>query len=162
MVTMKKKTNLSVPLGKDFKWPKTDLVRERKIPQILKKAGLKKTPPRDHVLNVFIKYKIPLTAEMIGQRLIHKDFGLATIYRALESFERAGLIRRVDLRANSVFYELSGHHHHHIICNSCGIIEELDKCFLKTLPRSKKFYQVFEHSLEFFGLCKKCAKLVYN
>jgi Fe2+ or Zn2+ uptake regulation protein len=157
MAIMKKKTNLPMPLGIDFKWPKTDLIREGKTPLILKNAGLKKTLSRDYVFNVFLKYKVPLTAEMIAQRLIHKDFSLATIYRTLDSFERVGLINRVDLRANSIFYELGGHHHHHIICNSCGTIEELETCLFKTLPPSKKFAQINEHSLEFFGICKKCA-----
>lgn len=156
---MKKKTNISIPFDNTYNWPTPNMGFHRKIPKILRDHGLKATDARKDLLNLFHKYKIPLTAEMIAKRFFHRDFKLSTIYRILESFERKGLIRRVDLRTNSIFYEINEHHHHHIVCQSCGIIEEIEGCFVdKIIPKSKKFAMVNEHTLEFFGKCKSCTK----
>jgi len=157
---MKKKTNTPETKGQKFKWPHTDMIRQRGLPRIIEKLGMRWSLAREDVLNVFYKYRIPLNIEMISQRLVHKDHSLSTIYRAIESFEKIKVINRIDLRANSVYYELNDIHHHHIVCTKCGLIEEMNNCEIeKIIPASTKFEIISEHSLEFFGICKKCARL---
>lgn len=130
---------------------------------LLKSHGLKVTPTRNDILEVFSDDCKPINAEYIFNKLKKKKINIVTIYRTLASFELAGILKRVDLQRDSVYYELAGHHHHHIICTCCGTVESFDDCDMngfskKVLAKSAKFSLVTKHSLELFGLCKKCNK----
>ncbi len=137
--------------------------------ETLKKAGLKLTPSRIAALDAFSHACCPLGAdELIGMKGL-KGSDSATIYRTISAFEDAGIIRRIDLGKaykDSSRYELagriSGNHHHHMICESCGAIEDFKKCIAEdisslALSASSLFSRIDDHSLELFGQCKKCA-----
>ena len=131
---------------------------------ILKRAKIKATRIRVAILDLFSHPCKPLSANSIFDSLRQQKTDLVTVYRTLTSFENAGIVRRVDLRKDSVYFELACHHHHHIVCTSCGRTEEfsqcdLDKLFDKTLQRSKNFNTVTGHSFELFGLCNTCSKI---
>jgi len=88
-----------------------------------------------------------------------------TLYRALESLTDSGVVRKVDLGHAHVHYEIveGVPHHHHIVCNSCGKIEDIQNCGSDALEKkilglSKTFHLIKSHSLEFFGVCNACAK----
>ena len=86
-----------------------------------------------------------------------------TVYRCLETFEHARLVRRCDFSDGVVRYELIGDdHHHHLICRSCGKVEELeiDVHHLHSLERAAETrgYAGVAHSLEFFGICPDCQR----
>ncbi len=132
----------------------TTLLRERK---------LKVTPARIAILGAFSAQCEPMSAEAVGKKLKRKEINLVTIYRTLESFEKAGILSRVDLHQDSVHYELRGHHHHHIVCTNCGRIGEFEACgvaeFVRdVLKHSSAFKRVDQHSLELFGICTACVK----
>lgn len=130
---------------------------------ILKEHGLKATPARELVLAFMGAKRVPRTAQDLCTALGKKHVvDLVTVYRTLASFEKVGLVKRVDLRRGSVAYELAGEHHHHIVCTECGIVEDFDTCGLEPLiakvqSRAKGFAKVSEHSLELFGICRTCA-----
>ncbi len=130
---------------------------------MLKEARLKVTPARLAILNLFTEGCKPLNAEDIFSKLKSKDINLVTIYRTLGSLEQAGILKRIDLHTESIHYELASHHHHHIVCTKCGDIEGFDICEVeniskKVLIKSSRFNSINQHSLEFFGMCKSCAK----
>lgn len=130
---------------------------------LLKESGFKVTPTRLSVLSLFSGDCKPINAEYIFDKLKSKDINLVTVYRTLASFEKAGILKRVDLHKESVYYELAYHHHHHIICTDCGVVESFEECGVKNLSKnvlgkSSKFKTINQHSLEFFGLCKSCSK----
>ncbi len=130
---------------------------------LLKETGLKATRTRLAILNVFSEGCKPINAEYIFKKLKAEKTNIVTIYRTLMSFEAAGILSRVDLHKESAHYELAGHHHHHIICTDCGVVESFDQCDIgdlsqKTLHKSSKFSAIQQHSLEFFGVCKMCAR----
>ena len=138
-------------------------MKEKKIKKQLKISGLKITPARLAVIGTFSNKCLPLGAENIYEKLKKNEIDLATVYRTLISFEKAGILRRVDLHKNAQFYELNEDHHHHIICNNCGLVEELGGCNIekfisKISSKSENFKVIKDHSLEFFGLCKNCEK----
>jgi Fe2+ or Zn2+ uptake regulation protein len=133
------------------------------LSNILKTNGFKITPIRLAILEVFSHDCEPVNAEFIFQKLKKEKVNIVTIYRTLTSFENAGILKRVDLQKDSIYYEMSGHHHHHIICTDCGLVEGFDECDLdclseKVLKSSSKFNAITKHSLELFGQCKKCCR----
>ncbi len=135
---------------------------KEKFLSILKGGGLKATKSRLAVLNIFSEDCRPMTAEEIFQKLAREKIDLATVYRSLKSFEEEGIVERVNLHKEAIYYELAGHHHHHVVCKKCGLVERLKECeidaSLKQIQKSaKNFKQITSHSLEFFGFCKKCV-----
>ena len=127
----------------------------------LKGGGLKNTPARNAILGVFSTYCHPMNAELISNKLKKSDINLVTIYRTLESLEEVGILKRVDLHKKATYYELSDRHHHHLICTKCGTVESFEMCDIRDLTRKalkgSGFQTVSNHSLELFGMCKKCA-----
>ena len=129
----------------------------------LRENGYKVTQGRISILEIFSKHHIPLNAEDVSKYMKGGKVDVATVYRTLKSFEEKGILKRVDLRTDSVYFELNDHHHHHLVCKKCGDIEDVDICEIdrlneKVLKRSSKFKVILEHSLEFFGVCESCDK----
>ena len=129
--------------------------------EILKNKGFKNTPTRMSILEVFLNNNKPLSADFIYKKL-QNSINEATVYRTLSSFEKSGILKRVDLRKDSVCFELNNDHHHHIVCIKCGTIEdfkenkEIEKLLDQVVEKSVKFKNIKEHSLELFGFCKVC------
>lgn len=129
--------------------------------QLLRKYSLKATSPRLAILSVFENNKHFISAHDIRTQL--KKVDIVTIYRTLMSFEKVGLIKRVDARKDSVYYELNEGHHHHIICTNCEKVEEFadmeDEALIKKiLKKVKGFSSISHHSFDLFGLCNSCVK----
>jgi Fur family transcriptional regulator, ferric uptake regulator len=128
---------------------------------LLKARSLRVTPVRLSVLKLFSHGCEPMSAEMIVKRL--KDTDMVTVYRTLATFEAEGILTRVDLHKDAVFYERAGHHHHHMVCTSCGKIENFETCDVEhmvsdVLHHSKSFATISQHSFELFGVCIPCSK----
>ena len=133
---------------------------------LLKENGLKITPTRIAILEIFKSLKIPLDAQAIWSSL-KKDRTLkktneATVYRTLTSFEKNGILKQVNVRKESVYFELDTKHHHHIVCTNCDTVEdfenkEIEKALERIVSKASKFKNIKEHSVELFGLCRACA-----
>lgn len=130
---------------------------------MLRESGHKATPSRLSLLQILAKADAPLSIPSIIKES-RNSLTQATLYRALESLVDVGIVRRIDVGHTHAHYELesSEKHHHHLICKSCGVIEDVELCEVSdistsVLRRSKKFTKIQGHSLEFFGVCKKCA-----
>jgi Fur family ferric uptake transcriptional regulator len=133
---------------------------------LLKEKGYKITPARTAIMNIFVKSRVPLTAEDVYQGLKKdknsKDTNEATVYRTLTSFAKDGILKRIDWGKDSAYFELAREHHHHITCVKCETVEdfeneELEKNLGGIIRKSSKFTNVRDHSLELFGLCKNCS-----
>lgn len=127
----------------------------------LRKRGLRVTKPRLAVVHALEKQKRPVSIADV-YAAVRKAMNQSTAYRAVEDLERVGLVRRVDFRHEHAHYELAGDDHHHIICKQCGKSEDITNCGGKRLERDvlKKsgFAKIESHSMEFYGLCKRCAR----
>ncbi|HVF78058.1 MAG TPA: Fur family transcriptional regulator [Solirubrobacteraceae bacterium] len=53
------------------------------------------------------------------------NVSLPTIYATLELLEELGMVRRVQ-RAGTTLFDPRTESHHHLICTTCGSIEDLD------------------------------------
>lgn len=131
--------------------------------EILKNSNIRVTSSRVMILENFYKTKRPIRAEDVYLNLKNK-LDEATVYRTLSSFEKNKIIRRVNLKKDSAYFELNNDHHHHIVCESCGKIEdfrenvEIEKILKKIVEGSSNFKNINEHSLELFGSCNFCNK----
>jgi Fe2+ or Zn2+ uptake regulation protein len=131
---------------------------------LLKERSLKLTPGRINLLSLLMKEVMPRTVEELHKSL-KSSINEVTLYRTLETFEVANLVRKVELGHGHAHYELipGRAHHHHIICTSCGAIEDIDVRHSTDLEKearklSKNFSSITRYSLEFFGLCKRCSR----
>ena len=130
---------------------------------MLRKSGYKATPSRLAILALFKKSKNPMSAQEIIE-VLPRDTDQATVYRTLKSLKGKGIIKQIDLRHNHAHYEFTDIvDHHHLICLSCGRIEDVEHCGVEMmqsaiLRSSKHFTEIRQHALEFYGLCKACAK----
>ena len=131
--------------------------------EALKENRLKITEGRLLILSVLNAHHKPVSvAELV--KLLKNRIDQATVYRNLLNLEKAALVRRVDMKDDKAHFELADEHdHHHLICTNCGLIEDfygcnVDEISQKALKKSRQFSKVSEHSMELFGICKKCEK----
>ena len=131
----------------------------------LKKAGLKVTLPRMKILEFLERSKVRhQSAEDIYRALLDdgEEIGLATVYRVLTQFEAAGLVERHHFESGQAVFELSEKgHHDHIVCVTCGKVEEFFDEMIENRQREiakDKGYKVTDHSLTLYGQCPDCQK----
>jgi len=141
----------------------------------LKKAGLKVTLPRMKILEFLEASKgSHQSAEDIYRALHDKgeEIGLATVYRVLTQFKIAGIVerhhfdsgqgKRAGGESGQAVFELSEKgHHDHIVCVSCGDVEEFYDEMIETRQKeiaAEKGYEVTDHSLILYGKCPACKK----
>lgn len=135
------------------------------LKKLLRKGGYKVTPGRVAILEVLESSRKPLSVAQVLRKLPEK-LNQTTIYRALEALAESGFVRKVNLRHAHTHYELviGMKHHHHIVCEHCGIVEDIENCNTQNLEqtalkKSQAFASIRSHSLEFFGICKKCMSI---
>ena len=141
---------MEVRLGSDIRFAR-----------VLREAGFRATFGRVALLEALEKAGKPIRVEELAKKL-GKQIDITNLYRALEALAKAGIVRRVDLRPEFVHYELAeGKHHHHLVCDSCGKVEDvhLQEPALErsALRATRSFALVRTHSLEFFGTCRGCV-----
>lgn len=131
---------------------------------MLRKSGYKATPSRLAILDVFKRSKRPMSVQGVLDEL-PKDIDQATVYRTVNSLKSKGIIKQIDLRHNHAHYELANlTEHHHLICLTCGRVEDVHRCGVDgmqdaVIRSSKHFAEIRTHALEFYGICKACAKI---
>ena len=128
----------------------------------LKNVGLKATLPRLRIINLFETSKLRhMTAEDVYRQLLSEgiDIGLATIYRVLTQFEQAGLLVRHHFESGKAVFELNeGQHHDHIVCLSCGRVEEFCDADIEKRQRRiarDRGFELREHALYLYAECLK-------
>jgi Fur family ferric uptake transcriptional regulator len=132
----------------------------------LKNMGLKATLPRLKVLEIFQRGAAEgggrhMSAEDVYKALIAEniDVGLATVYRVLTQFEQAGLLARNHFEGGRAMFELDeGSHHDHLVCLTCGRVEEFVDSEIERRQRSiaaERGFKLQEHALALYGECTK-------
>ena len=131
----------------------------------LKNTGLKATRPRLKILDVFQKgEQRHMTAEDVFRVLLEdrSDVGLATVYRVLTQFEQAGILSRSHFESGKAVYELNeGQHHDHLVCTSCGRVEEFYDAEIEKrqqIVSKGKGWILQDHAMSLYGLCGNCVK----
>ena len=125
--------------------------------QDLKNAGLKVTAPRLKILRLLEESaEHHFGAEDIYRTLNDsgEEIGLATVYRVLAQFERAGLVTRHNFEGGRAVYELNdGKHHDHMVCLETGKVIEFFSGDIEALQRGiaeEHGYELVDHSFVLF------------
>jgi Fur family ferric uptake transcriptional regulator len=130
----------------------------------LKSSGLKATLPRIKILEIFQKSpQRHMTAEDVYKSLLLEDadIGLATVYRVLMQFEQAGLLSRSHFESGKSVFELNeGQHHDHLVCVTCGRVEEFVDTEIEARQRAvakARGFELQEHALSLYAVCVKAG-----
>ena len=93
---------------------------------------------------------------------------LSSVYRNVSVLEEAGVVRKVPGAGEHGLYELAEHltgHHHHLVCRSCGTVEDvelpepLERGIVSVAEQiaSASGFTPDSHSLDFVGICATCG-----
>jgi len=122
----------------------------------------KLTAQRQAILNVINQSDRHWDADAVADALKEggTPVGIATVYRGLAALADQGLILSIQLADKKRYERADKAHHDHLVCTSCGDIEEFCKPeieHLQDLVAKENNFQIQGHQLLIFGNCKACA-----
>jgi|TARA_Y100000746_G_scaffold195842_1_gene177763 Fur family ferric uptake transcriptional regulator len=127
------------------------------------KYGLKKTSFRKELLIFFQSSSSSLTVKKIIKKFA-SSVDKVSIYRALNSFEKSGLIHKVPDKNNLLRYSLCSsecgpgkhsHDHAHLLCSICDETFCLDDFLLPNI-KSHNGYVINNYKIILEGSCLSC------
>ena len=130
------------------------------LSDVLKHHRCRATAPRQAVYDLISSSPRGVTVgEAIG-RLRPAGVGQATVYRAIELFEKIGVINCVHgPDGQHRFIAWRPGHMHALVCRACGDAVEFETCGLQVLEKllaSETGYQIEGHHIEIYGTCPQC------
>ena len=142
------------------------MVDNKLIDVTFKKYGLRKTSFRKNLFELFHNSLNSLSAKEISLRF-STSADKVSIYRALDSFEKNGLIHKVPDKNNLLRYSLCksectpnqhAHDHAHFLCSVCDETFCLDDF---TLPSTKSHNGFLINDLKIImeGTCVSCKSI---
>lgn len=125
---------------------------------------LKTTRQRNQILEIFLSSGRHLSIAELHQeiRRKHPSIGYATVYRTLKLFADSGIAREIEFGDGQTRYEplATGEHHDHLVCMSCGAIEEFTHEGIERLQEevaASHGFTMVTHRLELYGYCVACG-----
>ncbi|WP_419925586.1 Fur family transcriptional regulator [Candidatus Poriferisocius sp.] len=123
------------------------------------------TSGRRQLVEVLARAGQPMTLpDIVGA---DPELAQSSVYRNLDVLVRCGVIRRISAGGDHAYFELAEpllDHHHHLICISCGTIEDIriesdverlvDQSLADVASRSG--FTPIHHSLDLHGHCADC------
>lgn len=84
-----------------------------------------------------------------------------SVYNALHDFADAALVRRIEPAGQPMLFELRvDDNHHHLVCTSCGRVEDVD-CAVGAAPclhpSDDRGFRIASAEVTYWGLCADCA-----
>ncbi len=124
----------------------------------------RRTRSQEIVLDQLKTLKQSISAQELYSELrkTQHKMGLATVYRALDTLKREGLVHVRTLPTGESVYSCVQQDEHHLTCVECGKSIPLNECpvhHLEGLLQQSHKFKIYYHTLEFFGLCEHCDHL---
>ncbi|MGI8754799.1 MAG: Fur family transcriptional regulator [Acidimicrobiales bacterium] len=127
--------------------------------------GQRYTSGRQLLIEVLDSSPRPLTAAEV---LVQAPLAQSSAYRNLAVLEACGVVHRVAGSDEFARYELAEdltEHHHHLICTSCGRVDdftvsdpiEVSLDAVAAQVASRTGFRTDHHRLDLFGRCEGCA-----
>jgi Fur family transcriptional regulator, ferric uptake regulator len=133
----------------------------------LRRIGQRMTEKRRALVDVLADSSRPLTIPEILET--RRGLAQSSVYRNLVVLEQAGVVHRIvtndEFARFELAEELTGRHHHHLICSSCGRIEDVPaSAGLEASVRDAAVqveaatgFRTDTHRVDLIGLCRRCA-----
>ena len=133
----------------------------------LRRSGQRATPNRNALVLILLRAGRPVTIPEILDT--DSELAQSSVYRNLQLLEQAGVVHRIVTNAEFARYELAedltGDHHHHLICSSCGSVEDvpatagLERSLHNAIDQIAQTtgFQTATHRIDLVGLCRDCA-----
>ncbi len=128
----------------------------------LRAARLRVTGPRVAVLRAVHAHPHAGTDALIdAARADLGEVSKQAVYDVLRALADAGLVRRIEPSGSVARYESRvGDNHHHVVCRTCGAIEDVD-CAVSHTPcltaSEDHGYRIDEAEVVYWGTCPACA-----
>ncbi|HEY6798694.1 MAG TPA: Fur family transcriptional regulator [Kineosporiaceae bacterium] len=129
---------------------------------LLRQAALRVTRPRVAVLGAVREHAHADTDTILRTvRLDLPEVSTQAVYDVLRVLTAAGLVRRIEPAGSPARYESRvADNHHHLVCRSCGDIEDVD-CAVGGTPCLRApddhGYVIDEAEVVYWGLCPSCS-----
>lgn len=129
---------------------------------MLRGVALRVTRPRVAVLAAVRDHPHAETESIIA--LVREDLGEVShqaVYDVLRALTIAGLVRRIQPTGSVARYESRvGDNHHHVVCRSCGAIDDVD-CAVGAAPcltaSGDHGFTIDEAEVIYWGRCPSCS-----
>jgi Fur family ferric uptake transcriptional regulator len=133
--------------------------------EILKGSGRKAGGARATVIAALAEERCCVTVPELHDRVRQRrpSVGIASVYRALETLDELGLVRKIELGSGGAQYETaepSGDHHHHLVCADCGRVESFSDDRLEHVidnVSKTAAFRIDEHDVVLRGVCESCG-----
>jgi len=129
--------------------------------EFLRRKGLKMTEQRRTMVRVALEHAGHFTAVDVHEKLreLGERVSLATVYRALNVLEEAGILEGHDFADGQRRYEraLKREHHDHVICLDCRAVVEFQNSTIEDLQNrvlADLGYEMVHHALTIFANCR--------
>jgi len=131
--------------------------------EAIRASGLRVTDSRRAVLAA-LDAAPHATADALYQSVLRTipQTSLQSVYNALADFVEAGLVQRIEPAGHPGLFERRvGDNHHHLVCTSCGAIEDVDcahghaPCLA---PSDARGFTLQTAEVTYWGLCPACAE----
>ena len=130
--------------------------------RLLREASLRVTRPRLAVLAAVHERPHADTDSVI--RAVREDLGDVShqaVYDVLRALTDAALLRRIQPSGSVARYEARvGDNHHHVVCRSCGAIEDVD-CAVGSTPcltaSDNRGFTIDEAEVTYWARCPECV-----
>lgn len=123
--------------------------------------GGRLTKTRKAIIEILYESGCVLSSSDIMFRLKARNIrpNRSTTYRELVFLVQNNIITKNTI-SHKDYFELPDDHHHHLVCVSCNSIQKVVignhlRQHEKKIERENSF-EIINHSLEFYGLCKDC------
>jgi Fur family peroxide stress response transcriptional regulator len=129
--------------------------------ELSRRAGLPITHQRQVIYDALIAMPGHPSPEEVYAKVRRRipSISLATVYKNLNRFLKAGLLQEMSVHHGSLRVEVNDHPHHHLVCSSCKKIEDIDSEQIGPLHvrgRLPKGFAVQRYSVDVIGLCARC------
>ncbi len=128
---------------------------------LLKEYDLKVTPQRVAIVEELYKHG-HMNIDDLYKNLLKKfpSISLATIYKNINAMVEKIFLNEVKLPDTKSVYELIKEEHSHLVCSSCGKVEDIiiDTSILQNSISTKTNFKVENTEVIFSGVCQDCHK----
>jgi Fe2+ or Zn2+ uptake regulation protein len=130
-------------------------------------VGQRYTPKRRALVEALRRAEKPIPIPDLADG--RRGLPQSSVYRNLAVLEQVGIVHRVVTGEEFARYELAEDltkHHHHLVCTTCGRVEDvtvpvgLERSMARTVSAvaGRAGYSGVRHQLDLIGTCRSCGQ----